>query len=323
MDHDDLVGELGALLGPEHRLSPELPEGSVTVRLPRGVLARPLVAIPDCHLADGSEGDEFFDDDPANVARLEAVLGALGALVRRQPDVCALQLGDWFDLWRANASAIEDAPLYRRVHELDAAIGLPHLIGNHDASFVNVPPRGRAASAFRLGDFLMPEVYALHGHQAHVASTNDEGFDQAVVAAATTLARFVPGVRTLEAFIDSDLDAEDALKAVLKRTLGVAHGDPPPRARPVDPRGGSPDPETTFAAREDSDALAAIVANVASASRCAMPKLAVVGHSHNPCVAWSDAGDAPLVIVDAGACVFGRFNLLVGAGDRVTVFDLA
>src|SRR6201999_3291407 len=99
------------------------PEGSVTARLPAGVLAAPLIAIPDCHLSDAGEGDEFFDDDATNVDRLEAVLRAVAAFVERHPDACVIQLGDWFDLWRARTGAIQDAPAYKTVLELDAAIG--------------------------------------------------------------------------------------------------------------------------------------------------------------------------------------------------------
>jgi hypothetical protein len=324
MNHDDLVREMGALLAPR-QLSPDLPEGSVTTRLPAGVLAAPLVAIPDCHLSDASDGDEFFDGDPENVARLEAVLRAVGAFLARHPDARVIQLGDWFDLWRASSGAIQDAPMYKTVLELDAAIGLRHIVGNHDATFVNEIPRLRAGdpSAFRLGDFLMPSVFAIHGHQGHVASAADDGFDRIVVAAATTVARFVPGVRTLEAFIDSDLDAEDALKALVQKTFGTSHGDPPPAARSRDGRDGAPDPDAPFVVREYADVIAAIVANVATMAKQPMPKLVLVGHSHNPCVAWSNVAETPTILADAGACVFGRFNLLLGAGDRITVFDVS
>jgi hypothetical protein len=324
VNHDDLVLEMQALLAPR-ALSTNLPEGSVTARLPVGVLTAPLIAIPDCHLSDASSGDEFYDDTPENVARLEAVLRACAAFRQRHPDARVIQLGDWFDLWRASSGAIQDAPAYTTVLELDAAMGLRHIIGNHDATFVNEVPLLRQGdpSAFRLGDFLMPSVFAIHGHQGHVASADEDGFDRVVVAAATTVARFVPGVRTLEEFIDSDLDAEDALKALVQKTFGTAHGDPPPAARPRDARPNAPDPVAPFVVRENADVITAIVANVATMTKQPMPKLILVGHSHNPCVAWSNVGDSPAILADAGACVFGRFNLLLGAGDRVTVFDVS
>jgi len=324
MNHDDLVREMGALLAPRV-LSPNLPEGLVTARLPAGVLEAPLIAIPDCHLGDAGEGDEFFDDDRENVDRLEGVLRAIAAFMERHPDACVVQLGDWFDLWRASSEAVQAAPAYQTVLELDAAIGLRHIVGNHDATFVNDIPRLRRddPSAFRLGDFLMPSVFAIHGHQGHIAGADHDGFDEIVVAAATTVARFFPGVRTIEAFIDSDLDAEDALKALVQETFGTAKGDPAPAARPRDPRTGAPDPEAPFVVRENADVIAAIVANVATMAKRPMPKLVLVGHSHNPCVAWSNVGDAPTILADAGACVFGRFNLLLGAGDRITVFDVS
>ena len=323
MNHDDLVREMSALLAPR-QLAPNAPQ-SVTTRLPAGVLTAPLIAIPDCHLSDGGEGDEFFDEDASNVARLESVLRAIGAFRARHPEACIIQLGDWFDLWRASSNAIQDAPAYKTVLELDAAIGLRHIVGNHDATFVNEVPRLRQndPSAFRLGEFLMPSVFAIHGHQGHIGSTDDDGLDEIVVAAATTVARFIPGVRTFEEFVDSDLDVEDALKTIVQKTFGTAHGDPPPAARPRDARAGAPDPDATFVVRENTDVLAAIVANVATMSHQPMPKLILVGHSHNPCVAWSNVAESPTILADAGACVFGRFNLLLGAGDRITVFDVS
>ena len=324
VDHDDLVAEFGALLAPAHRLSRDLPEGCVSVQLPAGTLGAPIVAIPDCHLADGSDGDEFLDGDATNAARLEAVLRALWVFLARHPESCALQLGDWFDLWRAEERAVDGAAVYRSILELDAGLGLRHLVGNHDASFVNALPARSAndRGAFMLGDWIGPSLFALHGHQADAFGPDHEAFDELVVGAATAIARFVPGVRTFEAFVDSDLGAAAALSTILHGTFGVPHGDPPPAARRIDTRPGAPDAGTTFSLRENADVLAAIVANVATQSKRPMPKAIVVGHSHNPCIAWSNAAESPVVIVDAGACVFGRFNLLLGAGDRLTVFDV-
>jgi len=48
----------------------------------------------------------------------------------------------------------------------------------------------------------------------------------------------------------------------------------------------------------------------------------IVGHSHAPCVAWTEVTGRPIVVVDAGSCVYGKANLLVMAEDTLAVFDV-
>lgn len=333
MTHDELVAAFGELLGQAWRLCPDLAQGHVTVSLPDGVLTSPLVVIPDVHLADAGAGDVFFNGDPNNVARLEVILTATQSLLTTTPSAVAVQVGDWFDVWRASGGdvddadfgAIQNAQAYEKLLELDADIGLPHVIGNHDASFLSAIPDARATqpAMFRLGAWIMPSVYAMHGHQTDLAPPPNSTMDQFVVAAATILARFIPGpARLLEDFIDAELDVGTALKDALLAALGKLREDPAPSQRPKDTRPGSPDATAVFVQRENADVLAKLATKVASISNQSAPKLLVVGHSHNPCVAWSSAGGTPMVIVDAGSCVYSRCNVLLGAGNRVTVFDV-
>jgi hypothetical protein len=48
----------------------------------------------------------------------------------------------------------------------------------------------------------------------------------------------------------------------------------------------------------------------------------LVGHSHVPCASWSDVGGRPVVVVDAGAWVYGQSNIAIAAGDTIAVFDV-
>src|SRR5258706_7737147 len=114
----------------------------------RPLFLNPIVAIPDVHLSDARAGDIFASDGEA-VARLVAVLTAVRDLLNAHPaSIRALQLGDWFDVWRAaggevqNAfyGGIQNAAVYRQILDLDPQIGLAHLIGNHDASFLHALP---------------------------------------------------------------------------------------------------------------------------------------------------------------------------------------
>jgi predicted phosphodiesterase len=79
-----------------------------------------------------------------------------------------------------------------------------------------------------------------------------------------------------------------------------------------------------FVVREDLDALAAIVHQVEQlpGSQGRAADLLLVGHSHVPCASWSDVSGRPLVVVDAGAWVYGQSNIAIAAGDTVAVFDV-
>ena len=335
MTHDDLVAAFGALLAPDHTLDPNLPGGAVTVNVGPNVLPGPIIAIPDVHIGDGGAGDIFANGTPSNVTRLEAVLRAVDAFLAKYPSTYAVQLGDWFDVWRTSGhdvvtmdyGDIQNAAAYKTILDLDAKIGLQHLIGNHDASFLNALPDMRASQphAFRLGAWLGPSVYTMHGHQTDVTPPENSSSDEFFVAVATALATFIPGVTTFEAYVDRGYGLGTVIGQTLLHALRYQHDDPPPIPRPRDTR---PPPTTIdqaapYAVRESADVLATIVKKVADKRGSSFhPRLLIVGHSHNPCVAWSDAAGAPLVIVDAGGWVYGQSTLLLGAGDRVSVFSV-
>src|SRR5438105_14087681 len=66
--------------------------------------SRPLdvgtaVVIGDTHFGVGD--DVFRYHDPDRHARFERFLDALSALRARSPDFNAVQVGDWYDFWRA------------------------------------------------------------------------------------------------------------------------------------------------------------------------------------------------------------------------------
>ncbi len=334
MTHDELVAAFGALLAPTYKLDPNLPGGPVTVNVGGNVLPGPIIAIPDVHLGDAGAGDIFMSQNAANVTRLEAVLRALDAFLQTNPSTYAVQLGDWFDVWRTSGhdvvtmdyGKIQNAAAYATLLDLDAKIGLQHLIGNHDASFLNALPDMRASQpkAFRLGAWLGPSVYTMHGHQTDVTPPVNSSSDEFFVAIATALATFVPSVTTFEAYVDRNYGLATAIGQSLLHGLRYQHDDPPPIPRPRDTRAvpASLDTSAPYAVRENADTLATIVKKVAD-MRGFHPKLLIVGHSHNPCVAWSTAGGAPLVIADAGGWVYGQATILLGAGDRVSVFSIA
>jgi hypothetical protein len=246
----------------------------------------------------------------------------------------AIQLGDWFDIWRVCGEdpmsmafgAIENAPAFAEIIDLDARIGLAHIIGNHDAGFLNAVPNRRAAQAnlFRLGFWLGHNVYALHGHQTSIAPPPNKRFDEVVVHIATVLGSFIPGVTRVQEFIDKQ-QIVDELKVWLRDLFTGSHEDTGPHLRPRD-RSNLPAnlKAGDFVVREDLDALVSIVHQVEQlpASQGRAADLLLVGHSHVPCASWSDVGGRPVVVVDAGAWVYGQSNIAIAAGDTVAVFDV-
>jgi hypothetical protein len=78
--------------------------------------------------------------------------------------------------------------------------------------------------------------------------------------------------------------------------------------------------------REDADRLVGIAVEACKLQYPAPTEmeLLVVGHSHKPCVDWVSHPDSkrPVIVVDAGSWVEGAAQLLFGAGDRISVFDI-
>jgi hypothetical protein len=130
--------------------------------------------------------------------------------------------------------------------------------------------------------------------------------------------------RNLQNFLDQEGTNAAAVFDWLKALVGINRPDPVPKPRP---RKRAPDGFIgSFVEREDMASLVDIVLD-ACKKRYGTPdplELLVVGHSHKPCVSWIRhplTGD-PVIVVDAGSWVQGAAQILFGAGDRVSVFDI-
>jgi hypothetical protein len=328
----EIVRTLNASLHPRgYRLAPT----STALVFNSVKFGTPIFAIPDVHLCDGQGGDIFFHGRPDKPRRLVAVLQAIFDYQVQHPmSSRALQLGDWFDLWRLTGTdprhmtygAIQNVPLYREILELDAAIGLAHLIGNHDAGFLDSLPDRRVAQPhlFRLGFWLGANVYALHGHQTDLVPPAGVASHEALLYLATLMGRFVPGTTKFEAYLDR-MGILPGLGRWLLDTLSHVRDDPGPQPRPPDPRGAPPGVLSgSFSRREHVDQLVRIAHQVGllPESHGRSPDVVIVGHSHSPCAAWSDVTGKPVVLVDAGAWAYNQANLLVAAENTLTVFDV-
>jgi UDP-2,3-diacylglucosamine pyrophosphatase LpxH len=329
---NDTVSAFNSLLAPSHY---QLRPTSTRVVFKSVLFGTPIFALPDVHLCDGNAGDIFRHNSDDKPRKLQAVLQAFFDYMTTHPmSARAVQLGDWFDIWRVVGSnpqhmtygAIQNAAMYQGILDLDARLGLAHLIGNHDAAFLNVLPDRRAAQPqlFRSGFWLGSSVYAMHGHQTDIVPPISSSFDEAAVALATTIAGFIPGVSTFEAYVDR-LGFGTGIARWLLDSLGKGREDPGPQARPEDL---SPPPANVrsgqFVVRENIDQLATIAHKIGalSASGGRSADVVIVGHSHTPSASWTDVTGRPIVVVDAGAWVYDQANLLIAAEDTIAVFDV-
>lgn len=327
-----VVDEFSSLLLRDgHSLAPT----GVEVKFNQSVVDTPIFAVPDVHLCDGEGGDIFLDGKPEKAAKLAATLRAMHDYRDTHPQSArAVQLGDWFDIWRVCGknpmdmafNKIQNADAFTAILDWDARLGLPHIIGNHDAAFLNAVPNRRAAQAqfFRSGLWLGNNVYAMHGHQTSIIPPMGSAFDQLAVHVATVLGGFIPGVTKIEQFIDGQQIAGE-IKHWIKEVFTGSHEDMGAHLRP---RNTSPLPAPIasgdFVMREDLAALIAIVHQVEqmAGSHGRAADLVLVGHSHVPCVSWLSLGTRPVVLVDAGAWVYDQSNFLIAAGDTVSVFNV-
>ena len=130
--------------------------------------------------------------------------------------------------------------------------------------------------------------------------------------------------RHLQNFLDQEGTSAAAVFDWLKALIGVNRPDPVPKPRA---RKQAPDGYVgSFVEREDSATLARICVD-ACKKRYGTPtplELLVVGHSHKPCIAWTPHPEthAPIIVVDGGSWVQGAAQLVFGAGNRVSVFDI-
>jgi hypothetical protein len=314
----------------------------VTVQFPHAVLGEnALIAVPDVHISDGSDGDIFFDGNAAHAERLTDVLSVIHDYLKVEDQhAFLLQLGDWYDVWRAigddatqaDFAKIDNVPQYQRLLELDKALGMAHLIGNHDASFKHALPDRRVADAklFRFGFGLMKSngrVFALHGHQTdQIEGAAGLPGDKRAVWLGTLAARYVTSeARNLEDYLDKEGSNLQAVADWLGSLIGLNRPDPTPNPRrrmDASPAGFS----GNFVVREGAADLVRIAVH-ACAELYAVPvplELLVVGHSHKPCISVTPhpLSGEPVVIVDGGSWVQGAAQIVFGAGNRISVFDI-
>jgi hypothetical protein len=315
------------------------------VTFPGDVFALPLIAIPDVHLADGTGADIFAAGafaahskrlfDFIHLAAYDVMTAAY------QGKLELVQLGDWYDIWRAYPDDLS-TPSYRRIEEpykeiihLDADIGLKHLVGNHDAAFARGLSSYRSSQPelFPFGSWLAggASVFGLHGHQSDAMSLTDAPDHPLAAKFIAFLSGLARGSHD-SSFWQSVEDAADKGTfgdAILTWAKGVflgvrpdGHAEITAHAAPFPIANWGP--IAAFSVNGSADKLHEIVAQIAKPQGAppAPLRCLVVGHSHIPRVSWVTTATDPVVVIDVGSWAYGSSNVLLAAGNAAGVYDV-
>jgi UDP-2,3-diacylglucosamine pyrophosphatase LpxH len=102
------------------------------LRSDRELTTNLIFCIPDMHLLEKGINDHFFDKNSGNEQRFSDLLDFLSNLKNKETDMEIIQLGDMYDLWKAegNSNAIFEA--YTNIIMTLKDLNPVYVIGNHD-----------------------------------------------------------------------------------------------------------------------------------------------------------------------------------------------
>jgi hypothetical protein len=295
-----------------------------------------LVVLPDLHLGAGGDGD-IFSGVATNVTDsrgrlstfLNALIDAKAAIEPAGTRLRLVQLGDFYDVWRAypsyrdipgaDYSIIESAygeVIGKLVNQLDARF----CVGNHDATLALYPPwwgrgsngkaNGRLGYAQRLCD---NNVLALHGHQAaQIVEVMQAQGGGAWVSFAMWLAGVWNALdEKIQATLDHSFDPD-----LWPKTLDWANLDTPPKG---------PFAAAAWAARDGRDVLAKILGGLHEGHMFGAdtPRIVFVGHSHRPGISWIEVNEQVVPVVDVGSWTYGRSQFAVAVKGEVSLWEIA
>jgi len=277
------------------------------------------IVVPDVHLGWGR--DAFVGDAPNRITRFEAFLDVLAAMRASGTELDVVQVGDWYDFFRApsvtkaNAKAnIEKS--YPGIVKRAAALGMKHCIGNHDSVFVRPEIRkGLDVEIVRtVGD--AHRVLCLHGDDTQILTSiaKQGALDSIVLNLLTLFATAHPIGGALAGFIQKLADKSSADPWSNKKD-----SLPWPVAKVPGPSNWS----APWVARASAVDIGGAVAGL---ELCLGVKfqLALVGHSHRPGISWCPvSGSRRLPLVDVGSWTYGRAEFAVVCAEGLGLAKLS
>lgn len=291
---------------------------------------RVLLVLPDMHIGDGGSADIFRGSAAAHIYRdrLERFLrGVVNAKVELEATgfrLSTVQLGDFYDVWRAYPFAEDErgrtyAAINREyasclsllIDDLDCRF----CVGNHDGILAHYPPDWAFAANARLAysqRFCKGRLFCFHGHQGDQIADRVAGQDgRSWVALGSVLSCVCNSAgmalqQAIDAVRDSNMSADG----------GWVDGSPPEDGRFHAPRwadyGGKPRRFLQLL-----DGMAATATPLADVIR-----MIIVGHTHRPGIAWLSRANRTIPIVDVGSWTYGRSQFALATEGQITVYEL-
>jgi len=252
------------------------------------------------------------------------MLGAIGDYLA--PIRClsyALQLGDWFDIWRVcgsdrpmSTTATSRMPASTRTSSRSTpASGCRTSSATTTQALRSLPDRRAGQPIISASDSGSVATSTRCTVTKPISRRPRLSWDQLAVHIATLVAAIAPRVTTLEQYIDRLGDGpgvarwlRDSVLAFAKilRSSIALRTMVRRRQRSLRILRRTRERRCVREHRRQGWGAAAIAGRAAD--------VVIVGHSHAPCVAWTEVTGRPIVVVDAGSCVYGRANLLLMAG---------
>jgi len=280
------------------------------------------VVIPDVHLGVGNDIFRTVDLGATNAKRLKLFLDVLAGL---RDEVSAdkfrvLQLGDWYDFFRAPGETIEDQvdsieAQYQDICAAARKLPVLHCIGNHDGALFAEPDATR--SQFGITQFLgSPRIVAYHGvNYRTLQSIRSENLGEVIGLNLVNLLAMLPILGNIVDFIQMVID--DSFED--PSLLGNHSGDKPWQKA----RGAAPDAwDAPWVSRSDTNELIQAARGIEYVTDTAI-EIAFVGHSHRPGISsgWiTDEHEA--VLVDVGSWTYGRAEIAIVTPDGVGLAEI-
>ena len=277
------------------------------------------VVVPDIHLGTGA-GDIFQEASPERKGRLERFLHVLAGLRDRVGAAAfkAVQLGDFYDLWRKSPSAdyaqacatIESE--YDGVIQGARALPLLHCIGNHDADFYRMrPPVSQIDVAVwrTIGDRFL----CLHGHD-FVSLRDvqvDPGADPLLLSLVNSIAR-IPLTSSLDLALQAHFDDSFQEDPILSQPSLTSK--PWPHTQPGADGWNADSPWVDRANRGDIGQMLFDTEGIADTRI----DVAFLGHSHRPGISWCRIEqNRRIPLIDVGSWTYGRSEFAVVCADGI------
>jgi UDP-2,3-diacylglucosamine pyrophosphatase LpxH len=274
------------------------------------LVERLTVCIPDLHLLEKDEKDDFWDGNDSYVDRLLDFLDFLYKLKDSEHiDLEIIQAGDLYDLWQAKGytNLIQDK--YTDILGLLDELGTVYLIGNHDFEIIEwYKDQGttfnRRWRHFSQADNTNRVMYE-HGYQADFWNNKDQW--------SGVIGEGITKVIGVGEYLYPDIDVDlDNLWWSVSHAFDVYNGGLTPRKNPK------------FSVHEYTDYYIRRMEKYNSGDTTDLHgptdlALTVVGHTHRPRLVGKPRNGKIYYLMDCGSWVNGGHEIGVIAGNELAV----